>query len=94
MVNNQRVEVLSRKQFESFALRRTDPLGRYAELKDYDAISPEVLKAFYVKHYHSRNCSAYVSGKISPKVIRCIEEHFGNAAWEKPTDLSEQKDLH
>lgn len=91
MVNNQRVEVLSRKQLNRSLFGEQHPLGRYAELKDYDAISPEVLKAFYVKHYHSRNCSAYVSGKISPEVIRCIEEHFGNATWGEPADLSEAK---
>lgn len=91
MVNNQRVEVLSRKQLNRSLFGEQHPLGRYAELKDYDAISPEVLKDFYVKHYHSRNCSAYVSGKITPEVIRCIEEHFGDAAWGEPAGPSETK---
>lgn len=81
MVNNQRVEVLSRKQLNRSLFGAEHPLGRYAELDDYGRITPEVLKDFYARHYHSANCSAYVSGKVTPEVIRCIEEHFGNAPW-------------
>ena len=91
LVNNQRVEVLSRKQLNRSLFGEQHPLGRYAELKDYDAISPDVLRDFYNRHYHAQNCSAYVSGRITPEVIRCIEEHFGNDTWGGPAGASELK---
>lgn len=81
MVNNQRVEVLSRKQLNRSLFGVEHPLGRYAEWEDYGRITPDVLKDFYTRHYHSANCSAYLSGKVTPEIIRCVEEHFGNSAW-------------
>ena len=49
MVNNQRVEVLSRKQLNRSLFGEQHPLGRYAELEDYDAISPGGIKGFLCK---------------------------------------------
>ena len=81
MVNNQRVDVLSRKQLNRSLFGHTHPLGRYAELDDYDRIDVEILKEYYRKNYSSANCSAYLSGKVTPEVIRCVEAFFGDAPW-------------
>ncbi|MCZ8371543.1 pitrilysin family protein [Phocaeicola sp. KGMB11183] len=81
LVNSERVEVLARKQLNRSLFGNSHPLGRYAELEDYDRITPEILKRFYQTCYHSANCSAYVSGKVTPEVVRCIEQQFGDAAW-------------
>ncbi len=81
LVNSQRVDVMARKQFNRALFGLKHPLGRYAELKDYDAISSDCLKSFYAAHYHSGNCSMYVSGKVTPDVIACIERNFGCEAW-------------
>lgn len=81
LVNNQRVEVLARKQLNRSLFGTSHPLGRYAEIGDYDRITPEVLQEFYTHYYRSQNCSAYVSGKVTEEIVRCIEEHFGADLW-------------
>ena len=81
LVNNQRVDVLARKQLNRSLFGTSHPLGRYAELEDYERIQVEALKDFYHRHYHSGNCSMYVSGKVTPEVVRCIERHWGEAPW-------------
>ena len=81
LVNNQRVDVLARKQLNRSLFGTAHPLGRYAELEDYERIQVEALKEFYHRHYHSGNCSMYVSGKVTPEVIRCIEHQWGEAPW-------------
>ena len=81
MVNNQRVEVLSRKLLNRSLFGESHPLGRYAELDDYDSIDVERLKDYYRCNYSSGNCSAYLSGKVTPEAVRCIESHFGDAEW-------------
>lgn len=81
LVNNQRVDVLARKELNRLLFGNEHPLGRFAVLEDYDRIDSDTLKAFYNKHYSSNNCSAYVSGKVTDEVIQCIEQHFGAAPW-------------
>ena len=81
LVNSQRVEVIARKQFNRSLFGDEHPFGRFAVESDYGRITPEVLREFYRKHYHSGNCSVYVSGKVTPEIIRCIEENLGDAPW-------------
>ena len=81
LVNSERVEVIARKQFNRSLFGDEHPFGRFAVESDYGRITPEVLREFYRKHYHSGNCSVYVSGKVTPEIIRCIEENLGDAPW-------------
>ena len=81
LVNSSRVEVIARKHFNRSLFGEEHPFGRFAVESDYGRITPEVLRKFYRKHYHSGNCTVYVSGKVTPEIIRCIEEHLGNASW-------------
>lgn len=81
LVNAERVEVLARKQLNRCLFGTEHPLGRYAEAEDYDRINRETLQDFYRTYYHSANCSAYVSGKVTPEAVRCIEQCFGDTVW-------------
>ena len=83
LVNSSRVEVIARKHFNRSLFGEEHPFGRFAVESDYGRITPEVLREFYRKHYHSGNCTVYVSGKVTPEIIRCIEEHLGNVPWGK-----------
>ena len=81
LVNSQRVEVISRKQFNRSLFGEDHPFGRFAVEEDYGRITPEALREFYRKHYHSGNCSVYVSGKVTPEIVRCIERNLGDEPW-------------
>ena len=81
LVNSTRVEVISRKHFNRSLFGENHPFGRYAEEEDYGKLTPEVLKEFYRSYYHSGNCSVYVSGKVTPEIVRCIEEQIGASSW-------------
>ncbi len=89
LVNNERVDVLARKQLNRSLFGPGHPLGRYAVFEDYDKITSEVLRQFHETHYHSGNCSAYISGNVTPEIIRAIEENFGNGHWGKGTVISQ-----
>ena len=88
LVNSTRVEVISRKHFNRALFGESHPFGRYAEEEDYGRITPEVLKEFYRSHYHSGNCSVYVSGNVTPEIVHCIEEQIGSAAWGEIREMS------
>ena len=90
LVNSQRVDVMARKQFNRSLFGAGHPLGKYAELRDYDTIKADDLKSFYRTYYHSANCSIYVSGKVTPDVIAGIEHSFGDEPWgntQRPTGV-------
>ena len=83
LVNNERVDVLARKQLNRSLFGPNHPLGKYAVLEDYDRITPEVLRLFYDAYYHAGNCTAYISGNVTPEIIQAIEDCFGHNMWGK-----------
>ena len=81
LVNSTRVEMIARKRLNMALFGPDHPFGRYAVAEDYDRITPEVLRSFYRRYYHSGNCSVYVSGKVTSEIIRCIENNLGCEPW-------------
>lgn len=81
LVNSTRVETIARKQLNTALFGSGHPFGHYAVAEDYDRITPEVLRSFYRKYYHSGNASVYVSGKVTAEIIRSIEECLGSEPW-------------
>lgn len=81
LVNSTRVEMMARKQLNAALFGPHHPFGRYAEADDYDRITPEVLRSFYQRHYHSGNCTVFLSGQVTPEIVRCVEETLGDAPW-------------
>ena len=69
LINSTRVEMMGRKRLNRALFGEAHPLGRYAEVEDYDRLSPEVLKSFYHQHYHSGNCSSFNSKFYYLKII-------------------------
>ena len=86
LVNSTRVEMIARKQLNTALFGPEHPFGRYAVAEDYDRITPEVLRSFYRKYYHSGNCSVYISGKVTSEIIRCIEDNLGSGQWGEVTE--------
>ena len=81
LVNEERVDVLAHKQLISSLFGKNHPLGRFAEKEDYDKVTVDVLKAMYNQSYNSSNSIAFVSGKVTDEVVKCIEKFFGNEKW-------------
>lgn len=88
LINSSRVEMMARKQLNRSLFGQNHPLGRYAEAEDYDRLTPEVLRAFYEQYYHSGNCSIYVSGKVTDKIIQSIENELGKSTWGKISEVT------
>lgn len=80
-VNSQRVEVMAHRRLQTALFGDSHPLGIFAVEEDYDRLNRQALETFYSTHYHSANCSIYVSGRVTDGIIRLIEEHFGNELW-------------
>ena len=81
IINSGRVDVMARKRFNLAMFGKEHPLGRAVEPDDYEHVDSSVLKEFHNRHYHSKGCTIYISGKITPEAIKCIERNFGDEDW-------------
>lgn len=81
LVNRMKVDVMARKAFNRAFFGNQHPCGKHAVLEDYDNLTTDCLKAFYRQHYHSGNCTIYLSGKITDEIIALVERELGDAPW-------------
>lgn len=79
--NQVKVDVRARKEFNRAIYGAGHPSGRYAVKEDYDRLEVGHLSDFYHRHYHSGNCSVYLSGHVTPQAIALVESELGSAPW-------------
>lgn len=80
-VNNSKVDVLARKELNRSLFGTEHPCGKYASIEDYNLLTKGVLQHFHCQYYHSNNCTLYLSGKITPEIVREVEKTFGHSQW-------------
>ena len=77
LVNSSKVDFLAQRSLMQALYGEQHPCGQIAVEEDYRAIKPEVLRSFYQEYYHSGNCSIFLSGKVTPEIIRRVTDAFG-----------------
>lgn len=95
LINESKVGIIAHKRFHKALFGDMHPCGRFAQQKDYELITVDLLKLYYETFYHSGNCCIFISGKIHKSTIDLIERELGSSSWGKmslPT-LLESKHL-
>ena len=93
MVNSSKVDFLAHRALMKAVYGEVHPCGRLVQKEDYGRINPAVLREFYDRHYHSRNCTIYVSGKVGDDCVRRIEDMFGKEVFGKDFRKPERRSL-
>ena len=93
IVNSSKVDFLAHRALMKAVYGGQHPCGRLVQKEDYKRITPDVLRKFYDRYYHSRNCTIYVSGKVGDDCVRRIEDLFGREAFGKGFQKPEKTDL-
>lgn len=82
LVNTSKVDFLAHRSLLQSLYGEQHPCGKIVVEEDYHAITPEVLRNFYERYYHSGNCSIFLSGKVTEDIIRRVKVrsalHSGN----------------
>ena len=91
LVNSSKVDFLSHRILINALYGDGHPCGQLVREKDYHSINPSVLQSFYDDHYHSGNCTIYLSGKVSNDAVRRIERLFGSESFGKGFRSVEKK---
>lgn len=77
LVNTSKVDFLAHRSLLKSLYGEQHPCGKVVTEEDYHAITPEVLRDFYKRYYHSGNCSIFLSGKVTEDTIRRVTDTFG-----------------
>ena len=73
-----KVDFLAHRSLLQSLYGEQHPCGKIVVEEDYHAITPEVLRNFYERYYHSGNCSIFLSGKVTEDIIRRVKDAFGS----------------
>lgn len=92
LVNSSKVDFLAHRALVKAVYGEKHPTGRLVEEVDYHRINSAVLREFYDRHYHSANCSIYLSGKVNDDCIRWVEHFFGSESFGRGGRKPDKKD--
>ncbi|QIU96084.1 M16 family metallopeptidase [Bacteroides faecium] len=77
LVNTSKVDFLAHRSLLKSLYGEQHPCGKIVMEEDYHIITPDVLRDFYERHYHSGNCFIFLSGKVTEDSIRRVTDTFG-----------------
>ena len=88
LVNTSKVDFLAHRSLLQSLYGEQHPCGRIVVEEDYHAITPEVLREFYERYYHSGNCSIFLSGKVTEDIISRVTDTFGTSFGQHQQQVS------
>ena len=77
LLNTSKVDFLAHRSLLKSLYGEQHPCGKIVMEEDYHTITPEVLREFYERYYHSGNCSIFLSGKVTDDIISRVTDIFG-----------------
>ena len=77
LVNTSKVDFLAHRSLLKSLYGEQHPCGKIVMEEDYHTITPEVLREFYERYYHSGSCSIFLSGKVTDDIISRVTDIFG-----------------
>ena len=81
----EKVSFVARTTFMSAIFGEDHPYGKSVQLEDYNKLSIEDLKTFYINNYNLGNCNILVSGKVNVEQIDVLNTFFGQESTIKST---------
>ena len=86
MNNNDRVDFLAQREMLNLLLGDKHPYGKRTRKEDYLAVNTDLLREFFVEHFHSNNCHIFLSGNANEEMISQVEVVFGISEFGKLSD--------
>lgn len=90
LVNEQKVAHLARKKFGELLFGADHPYGMHPDTPDYDKTKRETIVDFYKKHYHYKNCTIMVAGKLPKDLHAILNRHFGMDKWGSGVEVNKK----
>lgn len=83
MVEMNKVQILALHASLEQLYGAEHPYGTHATLETFDQVILEQIKDYYRRAYKSSNCKILITGKVTPEILKQVEERFGARAWQQ-----------
>lgn len=93
LVNNEKADTIARKQLNRSLFGTSHPCGQFAIADDYDKLNSSLLRTFYRQFYSSANCSVYISGKVTGRILTLVEKALGVNTWGDALPMAGKNDF-
>lgn len=80
-VNQDRVDFVAHRRLMNMLLGDTHPYGKLTTEEDYQNINAELLRKYHYEHFHSANCTLFLSGSVTPQILASVETVFGSHSF-------------
>ncbi|MBK5284268.1 MAG: insulinase family protein [Bacteroidia bacterium] len=81
--NQEKVAYMARKKINEVLYGAQHPYGYNETIDDYNSLQRESLTGFYQRYYQAGNCTVFVAGKDSDKIIGTLNTIFGSTSWHR-----------
>lgn len=75
-IDEQKVKTLSAKKFNEVVFGTEHFYGRNVQLAHFDLITVQQLNDFHIRLYNKNNCKVIISGKITDKILKELDNSF------------------
>jgi len=83
VIDSQKVELMAQKYFCRAIFGNAHPYGMYPELKDFDKINTNNIRAFHSQYFIAENCKIIIAGKIDDSHLLLLDRYLGDIDWQK-----------
>jgi zinc protease len=78
LINREKVGNQAIDQYFESAFGKSHPYGRQLKEKDFEMMTPDLVKEFHSKYYTPDNMTIILSGKIHPKTSELLNKYLGD----------------
>lgn len=90
-VNATESDYLANRYFDLALLGKEHPTGRGVTAAAYWGLKREQAVAYYNRYYNAANCSVYLSGLVTDKVVETTKRVFGSGHWGDTTQKADYR---
>lgn len=94
LVNIEKTAYLARKKFSALLFGETHPYANQIQESDFNRITPELVRNFYHRHIHARNCRIIICGNVNEDILKATSKLFNQLPSPSQTDLLTEKEFH
>lgn len=77
LINQDKVDYLAQRILMNALLGDTHPYGKLTTKEDYLNVNSAILKSYHQEHFHSNNCTIFISGHVTESILSQVEVVFG-----------------
>lgn len=89
LVNCSKVDFHAHRGLAAHLFGESHPCGRPVCEEDYRRITPDALRDFHRRYYHSGNAALFISGRVTDDALRRIESLFGTEPFGQAAPAAE-----